>query len=642
MEGIPDTTIAPGRVASEQRAPGDQQPEVNGGNEHDATAHEALQLRPSAKANGRRSRSASKDDDRPSPKNTATNGKRTRSGSRGSGHVSPEHGAPTTVIEAEVHGQSRPEELPQDASPHDNSETQASRPQRGKRRRGRPSTSPRTEPDKSTEPEEEQSLSKDAVPAQTAMFGGTELSQPADNPQETDEPGEAQVSEQQPKKRPRGRPSVTARAASDQNREGGERLEASADGVSARPPNRGRRGKNTEDSSRSSEVSTTNGKLNEDINAKLNETHEEPNDAANQENTQDPQQQKQSRKTRGQKRVRRQPGRGHETPQDVQDEPQSEKEPEPEHQQEPTLAESSRVEGQRGRPKKGDRSRIAPEDQQRSHEDDGETTRPTRKTRSRGETVPVTVHRLANIEALMGDGTSSADEESADELSTDRAIKLPNRGGVNPADVLSQVCRETLEKTLTSLKNGISNETNPARRSEYVRKTKSVEGYWTELEGRLLELSETHDNNYMLGVQAKRAKKEVMDLRGRFYRIRKERQEIAAQMDAIRKKHAEDIDTKVVSFVASYSGVYGTLTFNQTRSTINNSLHSLELALDRSQNRPTSEGGRDSESSVTDGLEFMLRTVADSVSSTAPGARGGLLSTIKAFNAQLEAAAEEL
>ena len=82
----------------------------------------------------------------------------------------------------------------------------------------------------------------------------------------------------------------------------------------------------------------------------------------------------------------------------------------------------------------------------------------------------------------------------------------------------------------------------------------------------------------------------------------------------------------------------------QTRSTINNSLHSLELALDRSQNQPTSEaaGGEHSGSDLTDGLEFMLRTVAENVSSAAPGARGGLLHTIKAFNTQLETTAEEL
>jgi hypothetical protein len=38
----------------------------------------------------------------------------------------------------------------------------------------------------------------------------------------------------------------------------------------------------------------------------------------------------------------------------------------------------------------------------------------------------------------------------------------------------------------------------------------------------------------------------------------------------------------------------------------------------------------------------MLRSVADNVSSRAPGAHGGLLNQIKAFNAQLEAAARIL
>lgn len=578
MEGIPDATIAPDHVASEQREPGDQQLAVNGGNENDPAIHDAPQLGHSESANGRRSSSTPKIDDPLSPKNAAngkrkrptsrdnshpseqptvppgdTNDKRTRSGSRESGHVSPENDATAAANEVAVHEQLQPEDLPQEASLHDNSEAQESNPQRGKRRRGRPSTSPRTEPDKSTEPGKDQSRSEDAEPAQTAMVGGTESSQPADIPQETYERGEAQVSEQQPKKRPRGRPSTSARAAPDKNGEDNESRATSADSVSAQPRKRGRRGKKTEDSARPSEVSTANGKLNESLNAKVNETHDEPNGAANHENTQASQQQKQPKKTKTQKRARRQSGREREAAQNVQDEPQPEKEPEPEHQQEPTPTESSRVEGQRGRPKKGNRTTIVPEDQQRSHEDAEETTRPTRKkAKSRGETVPVTVHRLANIASLMGDGISSADEESADELSTNRAIKLPNRGGVNPADVLSQVCRETLEKTLTTLKNGISNETNPARHSEYVRKTKAVEGYWTELEGRLLELSETHDNNYMLGVQAKRAKKEVMDLRGRFYRIRKERQEVAAQMDAVRKQHAEDLDTRVVSSVASF------------------------------------------------------------------------------------------
>lgn len=77
------------------------------------------------------------------------------------------------------------------------------------------------------------------------------------------------------------------------------------------------------------------------------------------------------------------------------------------------------------------------------------------------------------------------------------------------------------------------------------------------------------------------------------------------------------------------------LTMPQARASINNSLHSLELALDRSQRAPSTEP------SSAD-LEFMLRAVADDVSSRAPGAQGGLLQQIRSFNAQLGSTARRL
>lgn len=78
----------------------------------------------------------------------------------------------------------------------------------------------------------------------------------------------------------------------------------------------------------------------------------------------------------------------------------------------------------------------------------------------------------------------------------------------------------------------------------------------------------------------------------------------------------------------------------QARNAINNSLHSLELAIDRNKAR----NGRpsDDDEPTTAGLEFMLRTVAENVSSAAPGSQGGLLNQIKSFNAQLERAAKKL
>ncbi|KAL5361555.1 hypothetical protein BJX96DRAFT_152196 [Aspergillus floccosus] len=303
-------------------------------------------------------------------------------------------------------------------------------------------------------------------------------------------------------------------------------------------------------------------------------------------------------------------------------EPEQE-EPEQDGDAEPSHASQRR----RGGPSKSkDDMRTQLEERELEDGAEGErTTRTTRKPRQpRGETVPVTVHRLVNVGSLTGASQaedSSGEEESADELATTQNTKLPNRGGVNAADVLGQICRETLEKTLNTLKNGITSETNAARRAEWTRKKKAVEAFGTELEGRLFELSEMLDSNFVLGVKLKKAKREMMDMRSRLYQIRKEREGVALQMDAVRRKHSDEESTRIA------------------RTTINNSLHSLDLALERSQ-KP--DDNASSDHSPTAGLEFMLRSVAETVSSRAPGAQGGLLNQIKSFNAQLEAAARRL
>ena len=168
--------------------------------------------------------------------------------------------------------------------------------------------------------------------------------------------------------------------------------------------------------------------------------------------------------------------------------------------------------------------------------------------------MPVTVHRLANLESLQSinidtQAYNSDSSESADELSTrQRTKKHPHRGGVNQADVLSQICRETLEKTLTTLKNGIANETNAARRAEWTRKKKAVEMFGTELEGRLFEMSEMLDSNFVLGVKLRRAKREMLEMRSRLYHVRREREEVAVRMDDVRRRFADEEAVRIVSF----------------------------------------------------------------------------------------------
>ena len=48
------------------------------------------------------------------------------------------------------------------------------------------------------------------------------------------------------------------------------------------------------------------------------------------------------------------------------------------------------------------------------------------------------------------------------------------------------------------------------------------------------------------------------------------------------------------------------------------------------------------EGSSVAGLEFLLRSVSENVSSAAEGSQGGLLSQVRAFNAQLEMTARKL
>ncbi|KAJ5676234.1 hypothetical protein N7462_009131 [Penicillium macrosclerotiorum] len=325
-------------------------------------------------------------------------------------------------------------------------------------------------------------------------------------------------------------------------------------------------------------------------------------------------------------------GRKQDKKREAQAEPGAETELEPESQPQPdtegdlapeTESASSKSRGRRSKKsKRAADSERTPSEEQPDPEATQESNRKAREPR--GETVPVTVRRLSNPAALgapyaSADGSGGDDEGSADELSLGQKTKLPNRGGVNPADVLGQICRETLEKTLATLKNGIANETNPQKRAEWTRKRRAVETFGSELDGRLLDLSEMLDSNFVLGVQLKKAKRDMMDLRSQLYKVRRERETVALQMDAVRSKHMEEEQAKM------------------SRTTINHSLHSLELALDRSQHGAAS--GSDPSSAD---LEFLLRTVADEVSSRAPGAQGGLLHQIRAFNHQLETTARAL
>lgn len=189
---------------------------------------------------------------------------------------------------------------------------------------------------------------------------------------------------------------------------------------------------------------------------------------------------------------------------------------------------------------RADENEEAEEAEEAEEEEEEDST--AKEKKARGKTVPITVHRLANVEALAV--IPDSEESASDAESTVK--QLSGRSGVNPADILGQICRETLEKTLTTLKDAIGNESNQARRAEWTRKRKAVEAFGTELEGRLFEISEMLDSNFSLNTQLKKAKRKMVDMRSRLLQVRRQREEIALRMDEVRRKHTEDENTKMV------------------------------------------------------------------------------------------------
>lgn len=294
-----------------------------------------------------------------------------------------------------------------------------------------------------------------------------------------------------------------------------------------------------------------------DRNESISREAEEPNPVMSRKNRRK-QRQKASRRTEDSRadRLQTPPTRESEQEDDSAEEDQT---PEPEQDEETSQVErgtatATEVPKRRGRPPGAkNRGKVRANRQREAHVDDGSEVRDSEEPRQRGHTVAVTVHRLTNTRALAPDDSdvpSDSDDESSDELAAERRnAKFPSRNGVNPADVLNQICRETLEKTVTALNNGIANEANQQRRAEWIRKRKAVEAYGVELSNRLLELSELLDSNFALGVKLKKAKREVGELRNRLLEIRKQRQEIGVRMDAVRRKHQEEESAKMVTVI---------------------------------------------------------------------------------------------
>lgn len=94
--------------------------------------------------------------------------------------------------------------------------------------------------------------------------------------------------------------------------------------------------------------------------------------------------------------------------------------------------------------------------------------------------IPITVYRLSRP---RGRGHESEEE---DDLA--RPAPFPKNGSVNAIDVLSQICREMINKTLASMQKGAENDQTGARKAEWKRKRQAVELFRDELNARLFQM----------------------------------------------------------------------------------------------------------------------------------------------------------
>ena len=220
--------------------------------------------------------------------------------------------------------------------------------------------------------------------------------------------------------------------------------------------------------------------------------------------------------------------------------------------------------------------------------------------RSRKSTFPILTHRITSTEALptIRGEEEDLDGEGSDDAST-AVHTYSHRAAPNVADVIAQICRETIETTIERMETEAEKESWAIRQ----RKRSALEAFGADLDNRLFDVSAAAEDRLDLEARVRKLKREKTDLQTRWLEVRSERERTALRCDRLRHEHWEN----------EYS--------RQDRWSISEAARKAELELD--QKSPEEE----------EALEYLLRSVAEEVTITGGG---GLLNRLKSMNAQLE------
>jgi hypothetical protein len=211
-------------------------------------------------------------------------------------------------------------------------------------------------------------------------------------------------------------------------------------------------------------------------------------------------------------------------------------------------------------------------------------------------TFPILTHRLTNVSTLP-----TINEQDEEDFPGDNSLgSTTGRSQPNAVDVLAQICRETISNMIER----VAGSTQTLSKATARNRRTALEAFGKDLDDELFAMSEAVENRTNLEARVRKSKREKAALQSEYLELRREREQIALRCDAVRRQHWENEEE------------------TRQKWTLSEAAQRVEHELERN------------EADEDEGLEFLLRSVTESVSSAS--GQGGILDKIKSFNAQLE------
>ncbi|KAJ6256776.1 hypothetical protein Dda_8643 [Drechslerella dactyloides] len=206
----------------------------------------------------------------------------------------------------------------------------------------------------------------------------------------------------------------------------------------------------------------------------------------------------------------------------------------------------------------------------------------------------------------------------------DLSFKFPNNP--NNIDIINEFLLEIIDKQLNSLSLRKNDEKNREEKARVKIREAVATSFSSELENRMIGMASKADNIKMKSVELRRLQREKLQLRDELMQIRESREDVARQMDAVRKKHEEGSEKA------------------NRQQFLNDTLKQIGAALEQGRTRPSAR--KEEIMPAATSLDALLASVSEDLCGPGEDLSGGggkgILEQVKEMNRFLEAATEAL